>query len=197
MADEGAELARKPRVDAAERILRATVRCVVEAGAASLSMHQVAEEAGVSKGLIHYHFHDKETLLARTVEWIARDLDVQERAALEQSDARTAVDDLWTWLAAELERGHIRVLLELGEWRGRLVRTAVRDAAAARRMRAANTVGRLFDLLGLRPRVPQVLLAEVVVSFIDGLAAARALHPDANHRPAFDVFWLALLGLAD
>ncbi len=197
MAEEGAKVVRKPRADAAERILQATVRCVVQTGAASLSMHQVAEQAGVSKGLIHYHFHDKETLLARTVEFIARDLEAQERAALARSDARTAVDDLWTWLSTELERGHIRVLLELGEWRGRLVRTAAREAAAARRARAAVTVTRLFELLGLRPRVPEVLLADVVVSFADGLAAAQALHPDGNHRPAFDVFWLALLGLAD
>jgi AcrR family transcriptional regulator len=197
MERKGPATSRRTRADASDRILRATVRCVVDAGAASLSMHQVAEEAGVSKGLIHYHFHDKETLLARSVEWIARALATREADALAAADERSAVDDLWTWLEGELKRGHIRVLLELGEWRGPLVRAAAREAAAARRERAAFTAARLFGLLGLRSRVPESLLADVVVSFMDGLAAAHALHPDGNHRPAFDVFWLALLGLAD
>jgi TetR/AcrR family transcriptional regulator, fatty acid metabolism regulator protein len=33
-------------------------------------MQDVADAAGVSKGLIHYHFHDKETLLTRLIEWM-------------------------------------------------------------------------------------------------------------------------------
>src|ERR687885_690661 len=62
----------RPRAGAAERILRATGRTIVDRGAVALTMHDVAEEAGVSKGLIHYHFHDKETLLARLAEWMTR-----------------------------------------------------------------------------------------------------------------------------
>jgi AcrR family transcriptional regulator len=64
---ERSATAPRPRVDAAERILRAAIRRIVASGAAALTMHEVSEEAGVSKGLIHYHFHDKETLLARMV----------------------------------------------------------------------------------------------------------------------------------
>src|SRR6476661_1707596 len=106
----------RPRADAAERILRAAVRRIVASGAAALTMHEVAEEAGVSKGLIHYHFHDKETLLARVVEWMTRNLISRERRALAESSPRHAIDDLWTWLSAELERGHVRVLMELTQW---------------------------------------------------------------------------------
>src|ERR671932_2690500 len=107
----------RPRAGAAERILRATARTIVERGAVALTMHDVAEEAGVSKGLIHYHFHDKETLLARLAEWMTRNLVARERAALAESTPRHAIDDLWGWLEGELERGHVRVLLELAEWR--------------------------------------------------------------------------------
>ena len=71
----------RPRADAAERILRVAIRRIVTSGAAALTMHEVSEEAGVSKGLIHYHFHDKETLLARMVEWMTRHLVGRERAA--------------------------------------------------------------------------------------------------------------------
>jgi AcrR family transcriptional regulator len=160
-------------------------------------MHEVAEEAGVSKGLIHYHFHDKETLLARMVEWMTQNLVARERAALAASTPRGAIDDLWAWLSAELERGYLRVLVELAEWREPLVRGAVRSAATARRAAAISSIERLFTLLDLRPRVPTALLADVVVAFTDGLAVSTGLETDRDPRAAFDVFWLSVLNLAD
>ena len=191
------ERERRPRADAAERILRAAVRRIVASSAAALTMHEVAEEAQVSKGLIHYHFHDKETLLARMVEWMTRNLVERERAALAQSTPRHAIDNLWAWLSGELERGHVRVLLELAQWRGPLVRSAVRASAKARRTAAEASVDQLFTLLALRPRIPPALLADVVLAFIDGLAVATGIDPELNARAAFDVFWLSLLGLAE
>ena len=188
---------RRPRADASERILRAAVRRIVASGATDLTMHEVAEEAGVSKGLIHYHFHDKETLLARMVEWMTHNLVDRERAALAASVPREAIDDLWRWLSAELERGHLRVLVELAEWREPLVHGAVRKAATARRAAAASSIDRLFTLLDLHPRVPAALLADVVVAFVDGLAVATGLEVERNPRAAFDVFWLSLLNLAE
>ena len=188
---------RRPRPDASERILRAAVRRIVASGATDLTMHEVAEEAGVSKGLIHYHFHDKETLLARMVEWMTQNLVARERGALAASAPREAIDDLWRWLSSELERGHVRVLVELAEWREPLVRGAVRVAASARRAAAASSIDRLFTLLSLRPRVPAALLADVVVAFIDGLSVATGLETERDPRAAFDVFWLSLLNLAE
>ena len=191
------ERERRPRADAAERILRAAVRRIVVSSAAALTMHEVAEEAQVSKGLIHYHFHDKETLLARMVEWMTRTLVERERAALAHSTPRHAIDDLWAWLSGELERGHVRVLLELAQWRDPLVRSAVRASTKARRAAAEVSVDLLFSLLTLRPRIPLALLADVVLVFVDGLAVATGINPELNSRAAFDVFWLSLLGLAE
>lgn len=187
----------RPRLEAAERILRAAVRCIVSSGAAALTMHDVAEEAEVSKGLIHYHFHDKDTLLARVVEWMGQNLVSRERAALENSTPRHAIDDLWAWLAAELDRGHLRVLLELAQWRNPLVRRAIHSANLARREASAASIERLFALLALRPRIPARLLADVVVPFVDGLAMTMGVDAEFNPRAAFDVLWLSLLTLTD
>jgi AcrR family transcriptional regulator len=187
----------RPRLEAAERILRAAVRCIVSSGAAALTMHDVAEEAEVSKGLIHYHFHDKDTLLARVVEWMGQNLVSRERAALVYSTPRHAIDDLWAWLAAELDRGHLRVLLELAQWRNPLVRRAIHAANLARRDASAASIERLFALLALRPRIPARLLADVVVPFVDGLAMTMGVDAEFNPRAAFDVLWLSLLTLTD
>jgi AcrR family transcriptional regulator len=179
------------------RILQAAARRIATDGVANLSMQDVADAAGVSKGLIHYHYHDKETLLARLIEWVTRESIARERSALSASTPRTAVDDLWTWVSSELGRGDLRVLIELSHERGPSTSAVIRTAAAARREAASATVTRLFSMLELRPRVPVELLADVIVAFLDGLVVYAALENGANHRVAFDVFWLSLLSLAE
>jgi hypothetical protein len=52
-------------------------------------------------------------------------------------------------------------------------------------------------MLGLTPRVPAELMAGVAVAFLDGLAMETSLQPDREARISFDVFWLALLSLAE
>ena len=185
------------RLSTPERILYAAAARIVASGTANLSMQDVADAAGVSKGLIHYHFHDKETLLTRLIEWMTQESIDREAATLALSAPKTAVDDLWTWVAGEIDRGHLRVLNELAQERGPLISDAIRRSARVRREAAMVTVDRLFALLELRPRVPVQLLADVIVAFIDGLAIHASLAPDANHRVAFDVLWLSLLSLAE
>ena len=181
----------------AERILDGAARCVRTRGAADTSMHDVAVETGVSKALIHYHFKSKEALLARLVQWLAGGAVERERAALADAHPATAVDRLWGWLADEVGRGDIRVLAELSGTSAPEVRQASAAAARERRAAAAETVERMFALLGLRPRVPSAMLAAVTTAFVDGLAVNAAIDASENPRVAFDVFWLALLGLAE
>ena len=183
--------------DAATRILTATAQLLADRGVARFNLQEVAEAAGVSKGLIHYHYHDRDTLLARLVEGLVAGIVERQRAALADTQPARAVDDVWTWLNGELRRGHLRVLQELAPEPGPLVRNAVNAAARLRRAAAAETVEKLFALLGLRPRVPASLVADALVAFEDGLALQAAISPEEDPRVAFDVLWLALLGLAE
>jgi AcrR family transcriptional regulator len=189
---------------ATRRILDAAARQIASGGAAALSMSDIAHEASVSKALIHYHFEDKETLLSRLIEQLAHDLVAREREALasyEGSHNPLAVDALWQWLDGELERGDIRVLLELDSCRGARVQLAAREAAELRRATAKQTVEHLFTILELRLRIEPALVANVFVAFVDGLAlnvgvaVREEVAPTA--RVAFDVFWLAMLSLAE
>lgn len=187
--------ARSP--DAATRILHASARLFADRGAARFSLQEVAEAAGVSKGLIHYHYHDRDTLLARLIEMLVAGVVAREQRAMASATAATVVDDLWSWLRGELRRGHMRVLQELAQEPGALVRGAVLAAAQQRRDAATDAVARLFALLDLRPRVPAPLLASVVVAFHDGLVLHAAVAPEQDPRVAFDVFWLGMLELAE
>ncbi len=182
---------------ARRRILEAAARCVARDGAAALSLNEVAREAKVSKSLILYHFADKNELLAVAVEQLARELTDRERTALKGAAGSHALDVFWRWLDSELRRGDLRTLLELGRTTNERVIAAARAAHELRRTTAASSVGHLFATLQIKPRVPLVLLADVMLAFVDGLALQAALDESGGARSAFDVFWLALLSLGE
>lgn len=208
------DVARPSARRAAARILEAAAEILVARGAAHMALHEVAEAAGVSKGLIHYHFHDRDTLLARLAEWMTARMIAREAVVLDGAEPTTAVGLLWERLDGELARGHLRALLELEQEHGPYLRDALDASAVARRDASAATVEKLFTLLELVPRVPPALIAETVLAFENGLARrhrgrdregvprragdeAAGAADGGGARVAFDVFWLAMLGLAE
>jgi TetR/AcrR family transcriptional repressor of bet genes len=178
------------------RILDAAARCLVRAGVAGATMAAIASEAGVSKALLHYHYSDRARLLAEVVTQLGRRIVGRERAAMDAARGSGAVDALWEWLEGELSRGELRALLELAMQHEPEVRAAAAAVAAARARTAAHTVERLFAGLGLTPRMPAPLLGDASVAFVDGLAAGTA-STTREPRVSFDLFWLALLSLAE
>ena len=178
------------------RIVNAGVRCIAREGVAGASMAAIALEAGVSKALLHYHYHDRATLLAEIVERISGGTIERERAAVDESTGG-GLDALWRWLEGELRRGELAALAELALVREGPVRRAARVAASDRRRSAARTIERLFAELDLTPRVPAPLLADAAVAFIDGLALDVASGSTREPRVSYDIFWLALLGLTE
>lgn len=57
--------------DSVTRILEATVQCVAKYGYENASITHICNKAGVSRGLIHYHFENKEQLFVAAVQQIA------------------------------------------------------------------------------------------------------------------------------
>src|SRR5436190_20544522 len=75
--------------DKARRIVEAMRASVSKRGAAASTFDQVAQEAGVSRGLRHYYFGSKERLL---VEVVRRDTDIR-MATLDASLAGAATTE--------------------------------------------------------------------------------------------------------
>lgn len=186
-----------PSTDARARIVDAGVRCLAREGVGGASMAAIALEAGVSKALLHYHYHDRSTLLAEIVERIGMRTVERERAAIDESGEMGGLDAVWQWLEGELHRGELSALAELALVREAPVRRATRAAASDRRQSAARTIQRLFAELDLTPRVPAPLMADAAVAFIDGLALDVANGSAREPRVSYDIFWLALLNLTE
>ena len=160
-------------------------------------MGDVGASAGVSKALVHYHFHDKDSLLEALVEDVGSAVLQRARESMAKEPGSPPLDEHWTWIERELRVGDIRILVSLAEYDSDRVRDASRRVSDQRRELAGEHTAIVFSRLGLNPRVPSELIADTLLAFIDGLAVASALNPQRNPRPAFDVLWLALLTLAE
>jgi AcrR family transcriptional regulator len=162
-------------------------------------MGDVASAAHVSKALVHYHFHDKDSLLVALAEKAGDAVLGRARNAVDGSATTDehVLDAYWSTLDTELRAGDLRVLLALAACDSERVRAVCRRFATQRRELTSRQITSVFERLGLQLRVPAELVADTVVAFTDGLAHGSALEPERPARPAFDVLWLALLTLTE
>jgi AcrR family transcriptional regulator len=160
-------------------------------------MGDVAANAAVSKALVHYHFHDKDSLLVALAEQIGAAVVARAQRVLAGSSNEHVLDAYWSGIEDELHAGDLRILLALAEYDSDRVRSVCRRLATERRDLVSAHITSVFEQLGLTLRVPAQLVSDTVIAFTDGLTLAHALEPERPTRPAFDVLWLALLTLAE
>jgi AcrR family transcriptional regulator len=75
-----------------EKILSATFECISQIPYSEINMQMIADRAGVSKGIIHYYFKDKESLLINVLDKLFTDLEAMLDAKL--SDVASVEDRL-------------------------------------------------------------------------------------------------------
>src|SRR5262249_30775343 len=184
---EAATKERERSGEKAQRIVDAMRESVAKRGAAASTFEQVAREAGVSRGLLHYYFGTKERLL---VEVVRRDAEIRVTRLDEPLARAKSVDDVIDVLVASLtdmienEPGFFLLLYEL-------------LSAGRRTPEIRHEVGQLFERT--RSHVAEVLEAkdregvlklrydaEAIVSYLfavgDGFALQALSDPDRDYR---------------
>jgi AcrR family transcriptional regulator len=152
---EGATKERELSGDKAQRIVDAMRKSVAERGAAGSTFEQVAGEAGVSRGLLHYYFGTKERLL---VEVVRSDTEIRVARLDQALGAAKTVDDVLDVLVSSLtdmienEPGFFLILYEL-------------FSAGRRNAEIQHEVGQLFDRT--RSHVAEVLEAKEAEGVLD------------------------------
>lgn len=145
-----------PTDDTPTRILRAAARCISRTGVRGLRVGDVAKQAGVSSGLLYYHFTDRDGLLAATLAYVNDSASAIRGPATDDADARQALianlaeelsdaadvrDNSIAWneigASAVFDAGIAAHLKEsTGQWQAR-VAAAVREAQRQQRVDAA------------------------------------------------------------
>lgn len=104
-------------------LVRSTYRVMARRGSHRLSLQDVAEEAGVSKGLLLYHFKTKDNLLLATMRWaLQRTADRIRRGTADADDARAALRSLVeaVFVSPQLNRDFNLFYLDLVEHAARV-----------------------------------------------------------------------------
>ncbi|MBX3134428.1 MAG: TetR family transcriptional regulator [Gemmatimonadaceae bacterium] len=178
------------RADAPLRILDAAAALGAGQGVGALSIQAVAKAAGVSKALVLYHFHDKDTLLAALVARLI------EREAGALTAAAAAADALEAWRATAADDERRRERAALAALLQEAALQAQAPALVAPRVAAAAALGQaMLAAAGLRSRVPSALLGRVLLQHLDGVALSARDRTAAALEPDLDAFALALLAL--
>lgn len=164
------------------QVLDAAIKAFARHGFADTSVSDIAAAAGMSKGVVHYHFDSKGDLIANVLEECCARMSVRARDAWALPGSptdkiRRALREMW---AARTDGSpETRVLTEL-------MAQGVHDAKtrkslsirfhATREELVREFVG-AFTSIGLRPKVPAHVIPRLVTATLDGLGLHQLFDP--------------------
>ena len=101
-----------------ERVLDETVRCVIDEGFAAASAKHIAERAGVTWGVVQYHFGDRDGLLMAVVDrglaelhGVLRALPASSERITREQRVRRVVDAAWKVFSSDDSRASLEILI--------------------------------------------------------------------------------------
>jgi AcrR family transcriptional regulator len=73
-----------------QQLIQATINCISRKGIGGTTLGDVAQEAGLSQGIVNLHFTSKENLFNETLQFLAEDYKAQFDGTLEKSGPEAA-----------------------------------------------------------------------------------------------------------
>ena len=167
-----------------QQIIDAAIRVLVRQGYAKTSLLDIAKEAGMSKGALHYHYPTKEALIHAVLETACNAVQARTMRAWSPSDnpfeaLRKSLEELW---ATRAERSNEAVvvadLLALSLYDGALrPRLAEFYELGTRQIR--DYLEQNLISLGLESRISLDSLPRIVIGLLAGLVMQSFVDPDA------------------
>jgi len=170
------------------RLLRSTYRVMAEKGVQGLSLHHVADAAGVSKGTVLYYFGSKENLILSAMRWVLGRVAHRIRTAVFQ--AASAEDKVIAMIDAifidpRANRDFYLVFNDLLSYAARLDQF---DALSATFRNSVNAVYAHIIEHGIQHGTFRITdafeAASVVRAMIDGLSLQWLQEPEWEHLHA-------------
>lgn len=165
-----------------EQVIEAAIVQLAKRGYAHTSVSEIAAAAKMSKGVVHYHFANKDDLLLHVLQRCCARISARVRGAW--TTPGTPIEKIrgalrQMWLARTDGSPEIRVLTDLmaqGVHDPKL-RKPLALAFQAMRDEIAQEFVTSFGVLGLKPRVPIRAVPRLVTATLDGLALHHLFDP--------------------
>jgi AcrR family transcriptional regulator len=167
-----------------QQIIDAAIRVLARQGYAKTSLLEIAKEAGMSKGALHYHYPTKEALIHTVLETACNAVQARTMQAWSPSDnpfaaLRKSLEELWATRAERSDEALVvadLLALSLSDesLRPRLAEFYDLGAQQIRAYLEQNLIS-----LGLEPRISLEILPRIVIGLLDGLVMQAFVDPDA------------------
>jgi AcrR family transcriptional regulator len=86
-----------------QQLIEATIDSLAKRGYSETTLADVADGAGLSRGIVNFHFESKEKLLIATLQYMADEYAGHWNAALEKAGSNASAQ-LWALVAADFDR---------------------------------------------------------------------------------------------
>lgn len=167
-----------------QQIVDAAIRVLARQGYAKTSLLDIAKEAGMSKGALHYHYPTKEALIHAVLETACNAVQARTMQAWSPSDnpfaaLRKSLEELWTTRAERSDEALVvadLLALSLSDesLRPKLAEFYELGAQQIRAYLEENLMS-----LGLEPRISPDILPRIVIGLLDGLVMQAFVDPNA------------------
>ena len=164
-------------------IVEAAIRVLARQGYAHSSLMDIANEVGMSKGAVHYHFPTKEALITQVLETACEAVAERTRKVWTNSDnpliaIRSALHELWRVHAELSDDGKVVADLLAQCLHDEKLREPL---AAYYRFASSQTEEHLranAEALGLHSKVDLHFLPRIMHALLDGLLLQRIFDPE-------------------
>jgi len=176
-----------PPEERREQLIQATIRCVANYGLADTTIATVAQEAGLSQGIINLHFQSKEGLLTETLRYLADEYRNACREAAAAADVAPAAG-LEAMVELDFRRGicaRDKLAVWFAFWGERKFRPTYRRICADRDKSYDDMVRAMCRRLceqGDYPEVDPDLVADGLSALTDGLWLDLLVRPESMSR---------------
>ena len=185
----GQERGRRTR----ERLLEATLTCLVEHGFAATTMQRVQSTAGVSRGALVHHYASMDELLVGAVHHVAkRQLDLLRRAATGLEEGTSGRAQRTRLLHSVMSGPLFLAGLEL--WMAARTNPSLHDALVPAERELGRQIAEALTVEGAeRANLTHLELDELLIT-LRGLAITSVLRPDPRLERLAIERWLDARG---
>lgn len=172
-----------------QQLIDSTIESIAKRGFAETTLANVADGAGLSRGIVNFHFQSKDALLVETLQYLTEDYRAAWRRAIAKAGPRPA-DRLWAMIEADFDpaicnRKKIAVWYAFwGEAKSRPTYLKVCDAADAEYNDVMRGICREIVAEGGYASVEAEMVADGLDAMLNGMWLSLLLDPRGFDRAA-------------
>jgi AcrR family transcriptional regulator len=165
-----------------QTVLDTALAVLAEKGLANTSIQDIADAAGVSKGVVHYHFASKDELLERVLDRACEGIERRVVAVFHEDGMpmdriRRGLAEMWAVRRDGVPEMRVLTELHMHARQNPAMRKAFGHALQkARRVMIDVGLGALMAM-GLKPKVPVNVIPRMIMATLDGLALQHEVDP--------------------